>query len=90
MKHEHIIGLLSKHDYQELVTLDDLKQHIADETEFFKWLKSEKAHLFLTRQERAYTIAEYCDKRINTDLEQFDYCPFCGKKIDWKKIKEEK
>lgn len=29
----------------------------------------------------------YCDKRTSTNLTQFNYCPLCGKKIDWKAIK---
>ena len=34
-----------------------------------------------------YTRNDYCDKRISTNLTQFNYCPLCGKKIDWKAIK---
>ena len=36
-----------------------------------------------------YSFNDYCDKRKSTNLTRFEFCPYCGKKIDWKKIKEE-
>lgn len=38
---------------------------------------------------RSYSFNDYCDKRKSTNLTRFEFCPYCGKKIDWKKIKEE-
>ena len=35
-----------------------------------------------------YKLADYADRRKSTDLTRFTYCPYCGKKIDWKKIRE--
>ena len=34
-----------------------------------------------------FSLNDYCDKRKSTDLTRFNYCPICGKKIDWKAIK---
>ncbi len=31
---------------------------------------------------------DYLDKRCNL-AEMFNYCPYCGEKIDWEKIKQE-
>ena len=36
---------------------------------------------------KIFTRKDYCDKRITTNVTQFNYCPKCGKKIDWKAIK---
>lgn len=36
-----------------------------------------------------YSFEDYCDRRKSTNLTRFEFCPYCGKKIDWKKIKEE-
>lgn len=33
-------------------------------------------------------IKNYFDKRKNTNFNRFNYCPYCGKKIDWKELKE--
>ena len=38
-------------------------------------------------KDKIYSLPDYCDKRKSTDLTQFNYCPLCGKKIDWKAIK---
>lgn len=35
-----------------------------------------------------YTREQYCDKEFSTNLEKFDFCPKCGKKIDWDAIRE--
>lgn len=36
----------------------------------------------------AYTREQYCDKNFTTNFEKFDFCPKCGKKIDWDVIRE--
>ena len=36
-----------------------------------------------------YTLADFCDKRKRTPLHHFNYCPMCGKEIDWKALREE-
>lgn len=38
---------------------------------------------------KEYTLQDYADKRKSTNLIRFDFCPYCGRKIDWKKIKNE-
>lgn len=35
-----------------------------------------------------YSLSDYLDWRYNTNLTRFVYCPFCGKKIDWKELKQ--
>lgn len=35
-----------------------------------------------------YTREQYCDRDFYTSLEKFDFCPKCGKKIDWDAIRE--
>lgn len=36
-----------------------------------------------------YSFKDYCDFRKSTNMNRFYYCPHCGKKIDWNKIKSE-
>ena len=36
-----------------------------------------------------YSFKDYCDRRKSTNLTRFEFCPYCGKKIDWKKITNE-
>lgn len=75
--HECIIGILSNYDTTDVVTLSELKNHIE--------LSKRLCHIFHTKP---YELADYCDRRKSTDLTLFDYCPKCGKKINWKSIKK--
>lgn len=70
-----------KYDYEntELLTLAELKEHI-EETKVF----AENGRFEI----KVYTLADYADKRKNTDLHRFEFCPHCGKRIDWKAIKD--
>lgn len=85
-----IIGLLYHNDYSELVTLDRLKEHIEEQREYNRSLAVDP--IFSTAPDlkvKCYTLQQYCDWRRSTDLHRFSYCPDCGAKIDWGKIKRE-
>lgn len=89
--HNCIIGLLHFTDYCELVTLSDLKDHIAERINHNQYIKNNpilSAAPALIQKE--YTLSDYADRRKSTNLTQFEYCPYCGKKIDWKIIKNRK
>jgi rRNA maturation endonuclease Nob1 len=89
-EHECYIGLLHK-DYfhSELTTLNELKEHIEENKrinkmriEFYS-MYDKKPRIVL------YTLKDYADRRKSTDMSRFEFCPYCGKKINWKKIKSE-
>ena len=75
-KYECWIGVRYDYENTDIVTLADLKEHI----ETMKMLPS-------YFHQKPYELVDYCDKRKSTDLTRFNYCPICGKKIDWKAIK---
>lgn len=79
-----VIGLYYRHDGCELVTLQDLKRHIGVVKEFNKTCR-QCGMDFISKKE--YTLRDYTDKRKYTNLTRFDFCPLCGKKIDWKAIR---
>lgn len=81
---ECVIGLLHMTDDSHLVTVDDLLSYIDDEKYFNEIAKREGAKNLVRK---VYGIRDYCDKRKNTNLRRFMFCPDCGKEIDWKKIK---
>ena len=87
-EHECIIGLLHHSDYSELITLQKLKAHIKYSKEFNDYLRNDpplqRADWLLLKE---WTLKDYADKRKSTDLRQFDFCPVCGKAIDWAAIK---
>ena len=75
------IGVL--HDYEDtrIVDLEELKRHIEEMVNYAEWKKN------FGLDDKPYLLSDYCDKRKSTDLTRFNYCPLCGKKIDWKAIK---
>ena len=77
--HECVIGLIHDYDDTRIVTLEELKEHI-------QWEKESRSPYF---NWKTHELSDYCDKRKNTDLTRFEFCPMCGKKIDWKAIKKE-
>ena len=76
------IGVRYDYENTDLVTLADLKEHIESNNEMVEFWQT---HGFPAAKEKK--LVDYCDKRKSTDLTQFNYCPMCGKKIDWKAIK---
>ena len=86
---QHIIGLYHHYEDSELVTLDALEDLIADTEMYNVFLDSDpllKDCKELRKKE--WTLADYGDKRKRTNMTRFDYCPDCGKAIDWKAIRE--
>lgn len=75
MKHECLIGAYYDYEDTKLVTFDDLVREVR---------KSER---FGTS---VYSLKDYLDKRKNTNLRRFLYCPECGEKIYWNELKEQK
>ena len=83
-KCECVVGMRNAYEYTDLVTLAELKEYIEREK---RLAESHKDCEWLQSICNKYTLEDYCDKRKSTDLTRFEYCPWCGKKIDWKAIK---
>lgn len=83
-EHECKIGMLYGYDTTELVTLAEVKEEI----EGRKRLNIQLEILGLENHKRKeWTLKQYCDHRVSTNLLRFTYCPACGKKIDWKALR---
>lgn len=81
--HKCVIGMLNDYENTELITLEELKEHIESVRATAIYYKT------LSLSLKHYELSDYCDKRKTTDLTRFEYCPFCGQKIDWERIKKE-
>lgn len=87
MKHECIIGALFLGEL-ELVTLEDVKKYVAETKDINRQIDEHPIyHRHPEMKRTEWTWAQYADKRVNTNLRQFDFCPECGKKINWKGIR---
>ena len=78
------IGVRYDYENTDLVTLTELKEYIERENRLAERHKDSEWWQSICNK---YTLDDYCDRRKSTDLTQFNYCPLCGKKIDWKAIK---
>ena len=82
--HECYIGILHITDNSEMATVRDVGEHIEEGNRFNEYAES----MGLPIRRPVWSMKEYADKRRSTDLKRFDFCPECGKKIDWKRIKD--
>ena len=82
-KCECVIGVLN--DYKsQIVTVDELKEYIRAKNLLSISCKNNELRGLLFCK---YSLDDYCDRRKSTNLTRFNYCPLCGKKIDWKALK---
>lgn len=81
---ECVIGLWVDYDDTKTVTFRQLKYEVESNASFAEW---KNKNLSGTNME-VKTLNDYLDKRKSTNLQRFDYCPYCGKKIDWKVLRE--
>ena len=77
---EHAIGFICDYGNSDIITLEELKERIESMKEL-----CEKEYIF-----KYYTLSDYCDFRKSVDIQRFNYCPFCGEKIEWKSIAKAK
>lgn len=81
---ECVIGLYYRQGGSSLVSLSDLKWHIQDAKEFNAECKRFGMSDIVKKE---YTLRDYADKRKSTNLTRFNFCPMCGKEIDWAAIR---
>lgn len=89
--HECVIGIWYYDEGAELYTVDDLKRLVKDFKERATRLR--EAVCFEEAEKYDAIANAYFDNQEDTDFkdtyfEHFDYCPYCGKKIDWKGLRE--
>lgn len=95
--HECIIGEYISYD-NRLVTLRLLLGEIQRVRDFNESLEADcqmyeqGGNAGLADEIRKHKLTEYgmdsfCDRRRKSPLCHFDYCPICGKKIDWKAMR---
>lgn len=88
--HECKIGMLYRYSgyTTELVTAADLIAHIKEKEDFNESVVRDGFEKICPDLiQKVFTLQNYGDRRKSTDLYRFDYCPECGKKINWKEIR---
>jgi hypothetical protein len=83
-----VIGLLRDNGGEELATVTMLKEHIeyrVRENQYMRELGIKSTWLY----KKEWSLRDYADWRKSTNLSRFNYCPECGKVIDWGAIRKE-
>ena len=88
MDHECIIGLYYYWDGDSLITLNGLKYNMKRDEEIKKIAEADPVYASIYLR-KTYDFADYFDKRKSVNMKRFEYCPTCGKKINWKKLRSE-
>jgi len=91
-EHECIVGLYLD-ERNGLVTLTNIEAKISETIRWNESLDRDAAEWGLdvieVLKRKEYTLKDFLDRRKNTPLIHFDYCPECGKKINWKAMRNE-
>jgi hypothetical protein len=83
-----VIGLLGMgYEGCELVTLQQLKDRIAEKRYYNEVLVPAYATEPASLVQKVWQLRDYGDFRKSTDLTRFKHCPYCSKEINWKEIK---
>lgn len=85
-KHKCIIGIYYDYENTRDVTLTDLKDIAKENEERYKYLKEDNAFYGIIA--KPYRLQDYLDQRKHL-INHYTYCPICGKKIDWAKLRKE-
>ena len=85
---KHIIGIWYAYESTDIITLDDLKMKISD-IKSMNEFKKERHYDKLFGLEKEYTLEDYFNKKKNCgNFNLFNYCPYCGEKIELKESGE--
>ena len=96
MDHEHTIGVWNNYENTETVTLNELKKKFKGDVDLHIRLGKEYCSHWSKKDDEEVKKDfnedwnKYFDFWYNTGLIRFTYCPYCGEKLDWKKMKKEK
>lgn len=86
--HECVICVWWDYDNIELLTYEELKSKVKQRSTYAKWLEDKGLSFSDTADKYGAKLRDYLDRRKSTNLQHFDYCPYCGKKIDWKGLRK--
>ena len=87
--HECLIGLYYGIDTNSLITLTGLKRITKENKELKQIAGLDPVYASIYHSKRNYSYSDYCDKRRSVNMKRFNYCPLCGKEINWRKLRKD-
>ena len=86
--HNCYIGEWINVEDKELITFEDLSTKIQEYNETYEYALNSFGQSFVDGFMKKKNIEDYFDNRKSTNINKFNYCPVCGKEIQWKLMKE--
>ena len=85
---KHIIGIWYDYESTDIITLDGLKMRMSDIKSMNEYKKQNNYDKVFGLQ-KEYTLEDYFNKKKNYEsFDLFNYCPYCGEKIELKESGE--
>lgn len=82
-EHSCYIGEWLDYERTEMVTFEELQEKVKSNNETFRYGIETLGFPI----GKIYLLSEYFDKRKNTNFNHFNFCPYCGEKIEWSKLR---
>lgn len=87
MSHECIIGLWHNYESSDLMSYEGLLRRLADEKESYEFAMTMGYPYTEISKPWKWSLHDYLDKRKSVNMTRFNFCPICGKKVDWKAMR---
>lgn len=88
MEHDCIIGLFYDVDTDRLVTFGGVYYLTEKYRELQSLYRLDPIYSTIYHGKR-YEFRDYFDRRKSVNMKRFEFCPMCGKKIDWTIMRKE-
>ena len=86
-EHKCIIAQWLDYEDTTLITFEDLLTKIQESNQTYEYALNNYGQDFVNNLMKKKNIEDYFDGRKNTNINKFNYCPVCGKEINWKELK---
>lgn len=87
MKCRHIVGWMYDYDNSNTLTFEDLKEEIEKVKNLNKYKKDNGFEIMMTEE---YSLEDYFSGKTRNNIEVFNYCPRCGKKLILEELENDK
>lgn len=87
MKCKHIVGWMYDYDNSNALTFDNLKKEIESIRSLNEYKKEKGLEMFTVKE---FSLNDYFSGKNHNNIEIFNYCPKCGKKLILEELESDK
>lgn len=82
----HIIGIRYDYDNTDLIDVESLVKSVKEEHDMYSYCVENKLYHLDFKHNPPHKIDDYFDRR-NSLFHRFNFCPYCGEKLNWKRLR---